>query len=158
MALAFFLLVACKKENTTVPLHLYLTDNPVELDEVNVEIKSVQVKMGQDTTSWLSLDTRDSIYNLLDLQNDSTLLAFDEVPAGVLKEVRFILGARNSVVANGTVYPLATPSAQHSGLKVKVNKALNAQLNSFVLDFDAALSVHEENGAYKLLPVIRLKG
>jgi hypothetical protein len=84
-------------------------------------------------------------------------LAQDNVPAGVLKEVRFILGSGNYVVVGGTRYDLATPSAEDSGLKIKIDKDLGATLNTFVLDFDADLSVKEENGNYKLMPVIRLK-
>jgi hypothetical protein len=61
------------------------------------------------------------------------------------------------VGVDGQVYPLETPSAESSGLKVKIDKELNETLNTFTLDFDAALSVKEENGNYKLMPVIKLK-
>jgi len=74
-----------------------------------------------------------------------------------LQEVRFILGSDNTVVVNGISYPLETPSAEESGLKVKIGRVLGETLNSFTLDFDASLSVKEENGAYKLSPVIQLR-
>jgi hypothetical protein len=96
--------------------------------------------------------------NLLDLQNGITMvLAQGDVPEGVLKEVRFILGNDNYVVVDGNVHPLETPSAEHSGLKIKIDKDLDETLNTFTLDFDAALSVQEQNGSYKLSPVIKLK-
>jgi len=94
----------------------------------------------------------------LDLQDGVTkVIAQDEVPEGVLKEVRFILGSDNNVIVDGVSHDLQTPSAESSGLKIKIDKALNETLNTFILDFDAALSVKEEAGNYKLDPVIRLK-
>ena len=94
----------------------------------------------------------------MDLQNGiSTLIAQDTIPTGVLQEIRFILGDGNKVVVNGISYPLDTPSAEESGLKVKIGKVLNETLNTFTLDFDASLSVSQENGIYKLHPVIQMR-
>jgi hypothetical protein len=152
------MLFSCKKENRTVPVQLLLTDNPVAYDEVNVDIQEVQLKIDKDSTSWITVDTKDSVYNLLDLQNGvTTVIAQDQVPEGFLKEVRFVLGPNNTVVVDGTEHPLQTPSAEESGLKVKIDKDLKETLNTFTLDFDAALSVKEENGGYRLSPVIKLK-
>lgn len=152
------LLFSCQKEDRTVPVQILLTDNPVAYDSVNVDIREVQLKIAGYDSSWISVDTKDSVYNLLDLQNGvTTQLAVDEVPEGFLKEVRFVLGPNNSVVVEGKSYPMQTPSAEESGLKVKIDKQLQSTLNTFTLDFDAALSVREENGTYRLSPVIKLK-
>ena len=70
--------------------------------------------------------------------------------------MRFVLGSDNTVLVDGISHDLQTPSAESSGLKIKIDKALNETLNTFTLDFDAALSVKEEAGNYKLEPVIRL--
>ncbi len=114
--------------------------------------------MHSDDGSWTSLDAKDTVINLLDLQNGvTTLIAQGNVPEGILKEVRFILGSDNTIVSNGVTYDLETPSAEHSGLKIKIDKQLGETLNTFTLDFDAFLSIKEENGGYKLLPVIKLK-
>jgi hypothetical protein len=150
-------IIACKKSNKTVPVQFLLTDNPTSLDEVNIHITGMQVKINDDNASWITIDAKDTTVNLLDLQNGITkVIAQDEVPDGILKEVRFILGSDNTVVADGTSHPLQTPSAEDSGLKIKINKELGETLNTFELDFDAALSVKEENGNYRLDPVIRL--
>ena len=118
----------------------------------------MQVQINHDTAAWLSINTKDSIYNLLDLQNGlTTVIAQDTVPAGVLQQVRFILGSDNTVVVNGVSFPLETPSAQSSGLKVKIGRVLAETLNTFTLDFDAALSIQEQNGSYKLQPVIQMR-
>lgn len=153
-----FFFAACSKNNKQVPLQLLLTDNPAAYDSVNVHIKSLQVKINQADAGWIAIQSKDTTVNLLDLQNGVTMvLAQDNVPEGVLKEVRFILGPDNYVVVNGQKHSLSTPSAESSGLKIKIDKELNETLNTFTLDFDAALSVKEENGAYKLMPVIKLK-
>jgi hypothetical protein len=151
-----FVLFSCKKDNK-VPVRFLLTDNPAAYDSVNVHIKGISVNIGGDNESWIDVASKDTMVNLLDLQNGVTmLLAEDEVPEGTLKEVRFILGDDSYVVVDGESHPLATPSAESSGLKIKIDKELNATLNTFTLDFVADESVKEENGAYKLEPVIRL--
>jgi hypothetical protein len=150
--------IACKKDSKTVPVQLLLTDNPTNYDEVNIHIVGMQVKMNGDDAGWITIDAKDTTVNLLDLQDGVTkVIAQDEVPEGVLKEVRFILGSDNNVVVDGMSHDLQTPSAEASGLKIKIDKALNETLNTFVLDFDAALSVKEDAGNYMLDPVIRLK-
>lgn len=155
---SFSLYYSCKKDNGRVPVQILLTDNPTAYDEVNVDIRGIQVKMSNDTSGWVSLETNAGIYNLLALQNGITdTLATGDVPDGVLKEIRFILGSNNTVMVNGKTEPLTIPSGSESGLKIKIDKDLGETLNTFLLDFDAALSIKEENGGYKLRPVIKLK-
>ena len=157
-SLAIISVSSCKKEGRTAPVRFLLTDKPAAYDSVNVHIIAIRVQINHDDEAWIPINTKDSIYNLLDLQNGiTTLIAQDTIPAGVLQQVRFILGDGNKVVVNGISYPLATPSAEESGLKIKIGQALNETLNTFTLDFDAALSINEENGAYKLHPVIQMK-
>ncbi len=150
-------IIACKKNNGTVPVQLLLTDNPTSYDEVNVHILDMKVKMNNDE-GWTDLETKDTTVNLLDFQDGVTILiAEGDVPEGTLKEVRFVLGSDNNIVVGGIAHPLQTPSAEESGLKIKINKNLEESLNTLVQDFDAALSKKEENGNYKLDPVIRWK-
>jgi hypothetical protein len=152
------LLLSCSKNEKAVPIKLLLTDNPAAYDSVNIHIQGIKVKMNTEEDNWTSVQAKDTTVNLLDLQNGvTTIIAQDNVPAGILKEVRFILGSDNYVVVDGIRHDLETPSAEDSGLKIKIDKELGESLNTFVLDFDAALSVKEQNGAYKLMPVIRLK-
>jgi hypothetical protein len=153
-----FFLLSCSKNNKTVPVQLLLTDNPAAYDSVNVHIKGIKVKIDKDTTSWITINAKDTVVNLLDLQNGTTMLmAQDNIPEGILKEVRFILGSDNYVVESGMRHPLEAPSAEDSGLKIKIDKHLQETLNTFTLDFDASLSIKEESGGYKLMPVIKLK-
>jgi hypothetical protein len=61
------------------------------------------------------------------------------------------------VLLDGTSYPLSTPSAEQSGLKLQVNQRLQEGIMYHVLlDFDANKSIIKlGNGGYKLKPVIR---
>lgn len=156
--IASTLFVACNKDAGTSTLHIRLTDAPAAYDEVNVDLKEVRVNFRDDSTGWVTLQTKDTIYNLLGLQNGlDTLVASGEVPANTVKEVRLILGDSNTIKVNGQLYPLSIPSGSTSGLKIKVNKKLNATLETMVLDFDAGASVTDEADGYKLRPVIRVK-
>jgi hypothetical protein len=156
--IAIVSITACKKDNRTAPVRFLLTDKPAAYDSVNVHIVGITVQIDHDNTAWIPIHSKDTICNLLDLQNGiTTLIAQDTIPAGVLQEVRFILGDGNKVVVNGISYPLATPSAEESGLKIKIGQALNETLNTFTLDFNASLSINEVNGTYQLHPVIQLK-
>jgi hypothetical protein len=150
--------IACKKESGTSTLHIRLTDAPAALEEVNVDLKEVKVNFSDDSTGWISLQTKDTIYNLLGLQNGlDTLVAQGTVPTNTVKEIRLVLGDNNSIKYDGQVYPLTIPSGSTSGLKIKVNKKLNASLETIVLDFDAGASITAEQDGYKLRPVIKVK-
>jgi hypothetical protein len=154
-------LIGCKKDKTST-LQIRLTDAPLAVEEVNVDIRSVKVKFDDDTSNvdgWYSLQTNARVYNLLALQNGvDTILATGNFPQNVVKEIRFELGPNNTVKDNGVVYPLEIPSGGSTGLKIKVNKKLGLTLETLVVDFDAALSVRKEGpGDYKLRPVLKIK-
>lgn len=153
------LFASCKKDTDQTTLQIRMTDGPGDFQQVNIDIREIRVKTSEDTSQWLLLQTNAGVYNLLDFQNGiDTLLAFGPVPAVILKEVRFVLGPNNSVMVDSIMYPLTTPSAQESGLKVKIDKDLGLVVNTLLLDFDAAESVKlQGNGEYKLHPVIKLK-
>ena len=141
-----------------------MTDAPGDYEEVNIEVLDVKIKNNSDTgeSGWVSIgNVTPGIYNLLDLTGGITaLLADNEVPSGELGQIRLILGDENTVVKDGITYPLNTPSAQQSGLKVHVNQTLLPDINyNFLLDFDVANSIVVEagnSGNYNLHPVIRV--
>lgn len=158
--------IACSKDdNGTTTLNVRMTDNPIDLRSVNVDVLQVRVKLGNDTTldasdnGWVDLQTNARIYDLLRLQNGlDTALATGVVPTGYIKEIRFILGPNNSVIDTfGVSHPLTIPSGAESGLKIKVNQKMNATLQTLLMDFDAALSIQKEITGYKLRPVIKVK-
>ena len=155
------LIISCSKDkskSTTVKVNL--TDNPLNADEVNVDIQQVRVKFNEDSINgWTDLNTNVGIYDLLGLQNGvDTLLAVGTIPTDVVKEIRFVLGTDNTIKVNGVVFPLTIPSGYESGLKIKVDKHLNGTLDSLLIDFDAALSIYQTGtGDYQLRPVLRIR-
>ena len=138
-------IIACQKESSS--------------ESATLKIRmTVRVNFRDDSAGWVSLPTNAGIYNLLGLQNGvDTLIAQGTVPMGTLKEIRFVLGDSNSIVVNGQSHPLTIPSGSSSGLKIKVGKKIATSLDSLLIDFDAAMSVKEQNGNYKLMPVLKLK-
>ena len=163
-AISLVAVVSCSKDNEgESTLQVRMTDGPTNLAQVNVDIKEINVKFTDDTSStngWVSMPTTAGVYNLLGLQNGvDTLLATLVVPKQTVREIRFVLGPNNSVKDTlGVVYPLTIPSGEESGLKIKVNKQLSASLETLLIDFDAALSVYQTGtGAYKLKPVLKIK-
>ena len=157
---AFF--SSCNKDESdgNSTLQVRLTDNPVAFQQVNVDIREVRVKFSDDVADegWVNLTTTAGVYDLLKLQGVDTALATGLVPSKTIKQIRFILGPNNTIMDNGTVYPLVVPSGSESGLKINIDKSLRAPLETLVMDFDAALSVTKEGtGDYKLRPVIKVK-
>lgn len=159
LAAASISLFACEKESGNATLRIRMTDAPTALEEVNVDLEQVKVKFEKDSTAWVTMDTKAGVYNLLQLQNGiDTLIAQGTYPLGSdVKEIRLVLGEENSVKSNGQLYPLTIPGGSESGLKIKIGRKLRNNVDSLLIDFDAALSIKKEGDAYKLRPVVKLK-
>jgi len=157
-------LISCSKnENSSsgkAQLQVYLTDNPAAYDKVVIDVKDVQINLTNDSTGgWQSLSTvKAGSYDLLRLVNDKdTLLGNSDIATGTLQQMRLVLGPNNYVVVNGQNFPLETPSAQQSGLKLNIHQTITSGiLYTITLDFDAGKSIVQTgNGKYILKPVIR---
>jgi len=149
--------ISCKKESGATTLKVKLTDAPASYDEVNVDIREVNIKTDGDSSNWVSLPTAAGIYNLLEYQDGvDTLISQAVVTGNTIKEVRLVLGSENTIKVGTEIYPLTIPSGSESGLKIKMNKTLNGGIDYLTLDFDAALSINQEISGYKLRPVIRI--
>ncbi|MGJ5641650.1 DUF4382 domain-containing protein [Formosa sp. S-31] len=141
-----------------------LMDNPGDYEHVYVDVQDVLIKT-QDTDNeeegWESLEAINTgVYDLLELTGGLNVLLVDDydIPSGDLKEIRLLLGDENTIVINGDSKPLKTPSAQQSGLKIKVNEYLEPNIHyTFLLDFDVDQSIVEagDSGNINLKPVIR---
>jgi hypothetical protein len=159
--MSFF--TACKKDKDetnppgTTHFEMRMTDAPSAYSAVNVDIQAVEVKTDNGATT--NLNTSAGVYNLLDFANGvDTMLAYGDLTTSTVSQIRLILGSNNTVVVNGNTYPLSTPSAQQSGLKLNVHTQLVAGVTyRMLIDFDANQSVVEEgNGSYSLKPVIHV--
>ncbi|MBL7921748.1 MAG: DUF4382 domain-containing protein [Bacteroidia bacterium] len=159
-----FVIVSCKKDPVTAPqsnreptpYYVRLTDAPALYQAVYVDIQGVEITGNGGANVMLNVNP--GIYNLLDFSNGiDTLIATGSLYVDNVQQIRLILGPNNSVVVNNVSYPLKTPSAQQSGLKLQVHQDLQPGVAYYVLlDFDASLSIVEHgNGDYSLKPVIR---
>ncbi|HMC01047.1 MAG TPA: DUF4382 domain-containing protein [Flavobacteriaceae bacterium] len=139
-----------------------LVDAPGDYDKVFVDVIDIRIKMNDDSDGedgWMSVPTNAGQYDLLELTGGESAVLVDdyEVLAGELSQIRLVLGDNNYVVNGDEEFELKTPSAQQSGLKLKVNQELEAgYLYSFVLDFNVAESIVDagNSGNIILKPVI----
>lgn len=153
-------------------LRLALTDAPsCGYDEVNVTIERVRVHQSSTAAEsdggWVDLvqDPPQRV-DLLTLTNGLLMeLGQTRLTAGTYRQLRLVLAENtvlnplaNSVLpTGGDEVALKTPSAQQSGLKLRVNVAVATdQLADVVLDFDACKSMVKAGGSgqFLLKPVI----
>ncbi len=151
-------------EEGTAQLTVRMTDAPGDYDHVWVDVQDVMIKteaaVGEEEAEWESLaNVEIGRYDLLQLTGGVSQLLVDvEIPAGYLDQIRLVLGPDNVVVVDGVEIPMATPSAQQSGLKLNVQQELEAgETYAYLLDFDVDESVvMNGNSGYILKPVIRM--
>lgn len=144
-----------------------MSDAPGDYKEVNIDVRDIMIKSttNADDQGWVSignLPSQGKVYNLLSLTGGiNAALADKEVAPGYVGQIRLVLGDQNTIVLkDGTSYPLKTPSAQQSGLKIQVNQTLVAGVTyDYLLDFDVNRSIVVQagnSGIYNLSPVIRV--
>ncbi|MCO6487235.1 MAG: DUF4382 domain-containing protein [Phaeodactylibacter sp.] len=162
--LAVLLNSGCNEDVTVSPfenmtlLNIRLTDAPLDIDEVNIDLQSILVK-GPGGQEEIQLNTNAGIYDLLDLQNGiDVLVANAMISLDEIRQVRLVLGDDNTVVVDGVEHELKIPSGSQSGLKIQVCLDLTGTpMYNLILDFDAAESVYQlGNGRYQMRPVIRV--
>ena len=149
--------------NGTSQVQFKLVDAPGDYVEVNVEIIDIQYNNSEDDLGWRSFTSFSGPVNV-DLTTliagNSVILSDEVIEAGMLKQVRLILGTNNTLLLEGetTTRPLDTPSAQQSGLKLQLDEELEAGFTyTFILDWDVQESiVATGSGKYNLKPVIRV--
>jgi len=155
---------SCKKDKDTSPnaaqsakINVRLTDGPATYDAVYLDLQQIEFKQEGRSTIIL-YPYRPGPYDILRFRNGlDTLLVNASVPPGKIEQIRLILGSNSYVVDDGVSYPLNTPSAQESGVKLNLHETLEPNMAYDIwLDFDAGKSVTKTgNGKYKLKPVIR---
>jgi len=134
-------------------ISIKLVDSPGDYEEVNVNVVGVKIKMddSEDDNGWIDLDMiKTGPINLLNLTGGVNEVLVDRfpIPVGTLKQIRLVLGDEGNtiVIKNDADEPesfiLKTPSAQQSGLKVKVNAVIEEGFTyNYVLDFDVDKSI-----------------
>ena len=155
IAVAF---TACKNDqsSTATKFSVKMTDAPGAYKSIMLNVKEIQVITSDGMTT---MPVGNEPFDVLDFRmGKDTLLASEDIAAGHLQEIRLVLNdTGNEVVIGGVRHNLTTPSAQSSGLKIKLNADLTAGAEyTLLLDFDAARSIVKTgNNKYILKPVIR---
>ena len=153
------------KDSNTTNIQLKLIDAPGDYKEVNIEIIDIQYNSSDSEDSWRSFTPVDGYpinIDLTELIAGNSLLLTDEIiPSGMLKQIRLVLSNNNTIVIEGEINPihLDTPSAQQSGLKLKLDAELEPGFSyTFILDWDVQKSIVKagNSGKYLLKPVIRV--
>lgn len=160
IAWVFFIIAGCDKTNIKpiTQLKIRLTDAPINAQEVNVNIKTVRVKLSDDT-AWITLRPNSGVYNLLEYKNGKdTLIAEGVVPATkFINELQLILGDSNTIKIDNNPYALNLADAS-GNIKILAYSKMNKNIETITLDFNAALSVTEfAKGSYQLKPVVSIK-
>jgi len=188
LALAAVVFVACQKDlngkTDTIPagknkLSIYLTDGPLDYQQVNIDIQAIYVKVDtckhyddddkdcddykdsveKECDIWDTLSINPGVYDLLKLQNGvDTLLASGFVPQGHIEKIKFVLGTNNSVMTDSVVKPLnLINGVNYIFFKIRkenIDSITNNNLELF-LDFDLSRSIRFVNGQYWLKPYIK---
>ena len=170
LVVCFVCLYACNDDtdNGTSRLQLKLVDEPGDYLEVNIEIIDIQYR-SEEEGGWTSLNPENGYpinVDLTELVAGNDLLLVDEViPSGILYQIRLVLSDNNTLVIEGEngepgePIALSTPSAQQSGLKLRLDEELEPGFSyTFILDWVVQESIVEagNSGMYILKPVINV--
>ena len=158
-------LQSCQEEKTedTARVQLRLVDASGDYEEVNVEIIDIQYNKSENE-GWTSFTPENAYPIQVDLTKliagNDLLLSDEIIPSGMLNQIRLVLSDNNSLLLKNHTESihLDTPSAQQSGLKLKLETELEPGFSyTFILDWDVQRSVVKagNSGKYILKPVIR---
>lgn len=142
-------------------LQVSLVDAPMQADEINVSISSIQVHSEKD--GWVTLKTYEPSLtaNLLDFRTGGSklLLAEEPLQAGRYTMVRLMLSSAQ-IVIGGQTYDVDLTNVAQTGVKCNGPFTVSdGELVALVLDFNAAKSfVNNPPGSpnYKLHPVMTM--
>ena len=154
---------SCEKEDVTqyqtgqVTMRMKNDTTTCVYEEVNIDVRSVEVRIGGSTGGdWYKLQTQAGIYNVLTLRNGiDALIANEKVPTGEIMAVRLNLGTNNSIRKNGTLYPIAIPAGEETGLQYEIYEMIGPTDLNLHLVFNAGQSVVQDGQeSFHLKPVI----
>ena len=171
LLLLVFFAAACQDNDNPssaeARVNFRLVDAPADYDEVWIEVLALRVKadyngsdMDEDESTWEEIPFDGSqMINLLDLTGgNSILLGSEEFLAGEIDQIRLVLGENNYLMKGEERVELKTPSAQQSGLKIKIDQEVQGgMVYDLIIDFDAAKSIVDagNSGNVILKPVLR---
>lgn len=154
------LFAGCDKTNLqpVTQVKIRLAGGPLTAQQVNVQVKQVRVNLSDDTT-WITLHTNATSYNLLDYTNgkDTLIAEGNMLATKIIKQLQIVLGDSNTIKTDNQLYPLNL-TAGAGTINIVVNSKLNKNIETLTLNFNAAASITETaKGSYQLTPVVTLK-
>ncbi|WP_158855888.1 DUF4382 domain-containing protein [Lunatibacter salilacus] len=164
--LFFGILAGCENSSSDnkALINVLLIDAPGDFDEVWVEVLGVEVlpagSRGLENGEWVFLPytPADKTVRLTDLVGSQRLLlGRKEVPAGIVTQVRLLLGDTHYFIKNGERFPLQLANNIENFLTMNLqsNAAANFALDIYI-DFDLASSVKPgASDTFVLEPVLR---
>jgi len=173
------ILTACQKGVSDVNVRnvnqphratIFLTDDQVPLfDSVFIDLQKLEVKVEDEilgTESWVTLNIRPGVYNILRLRNGiDTLFATGTLPNADIRKLRLTLGTRNSITIGSQSLPLRIHDNE---MQVVVNieagdfEIVGSDQVLFWMDFDLAGSIRVDNSGpgknngFELKPHIKI--
>jgi len=154
------LLWGCTSSDGTGNFKLYLTDQPIDIDnaeEILVTISEINFQKAEE--GFLTVWEGKEEYDLLKLQKEEVLMLDITLEEGKYTQIRLVVDSGRIKIKSEEESTLAVPSSE-----VKIPFVFNVIDGSFteiVLDFEAEDSIQVVNAGqiekYILRPVIRVK-
>lgn len=192
LAVILFSFIGCEKTITIREVlepgkrkvSVILTDGPMDLKKVLIDVQKVEVKVDNDDEDeddddkddddkddddnqqkdeygeWVSLDVQPQIIDVLQLRNGAELIIGSVTVPREVEKIRITLGSQNSVVdENNVSHPLVLRNTTGNFLYIKIDDEdcdKNSSSNSEELrvDFELSKSIRYLDGKYYLYPYL----
>jgi len=157
------LLWGCTSSNGTGNFKLYLTDQPIDIDnaeEIWVTISEINVQKAEEgfLTVWEGIEPLK--YDLLKLKDEEILILDITLEEGMYTQIRLVVGSGSiKIIGEDDYHNMTVPSSE---VKIPlVFNIMDGDVAEIVLDFEAEHSIQVVNAGqseeYILRPVIRVK-
>jgi len=145
------------------PIHL-ISSTMVTIDKVEIR-KHMVNDMGETQDSFIVINDGEMVVNLLELTNGITeQIGTADLGAGTYDMIRLHVVSATVELKDGSTFDLKVPSGSSSGLKIKINPAIQlaeGQSSDVLLDFDVSRSfvvkgrIGKHINGFNFKPVIR---
>jgi hypothetical protein len=154
------LLSGCVSSDGTGNFQIYLTDQPIDIDnakEILVTISEINVQ--KEGEGFLSLWSNEKTYDLLKLRNKEEKIVDITLEEGTYTQIRLVVVSGQIVFDGEQPHDMTVPSSE---VKIPVIfNIIDGGVTEIVLDFEAEDSIHVvyagKSAEYKLRPVIKVK-
>jgi len=154
------LLSGCVSSDGTGNFQIYLTDQPIDIDnaeEILVTISEINVQ--KEGEGFLTLWSDEKTYDLLKLRNKEEKIVDITLEEGTYTQIRLVVVSGQIVIDGEQPHDMTVPSSE---VKIPVIfNIIDGGVTEIVLDFEAEDSIHVvyagQSEEYILRPVIRVK-